>query len=118
MTITKDAFNIILYIYKEKVNTGNIPQNDDIYKKTGWTPIRYKNAFKFCVDSDYIEIWDSADTFENGIPDIDIRDLTPNAIILIEKGESKEGKQKIYTLFNIENFNLDSIIKGEFSLFK
>ncbi len=117
MTIIVDAFNIILYIYKEKVNTGNIPQNDDIFKSTGWNQIRYKNALDFCIKEKYISVHQSMGTDENGFQNMDIDDLTPYAITLIEKGESKEGKQKIYALFNIENFNLDSIIKGEFKLF-
>ena len=119
MGIKKDAGEIVLFFYKRKVNGEKTPGLQEIIDETGWEGHRLENALSYCEDNGFIA---SSKTMGNinGVQTRVIKGLTSSGIDIVENTETEEGKREFNVNFNLtfnNEFNIDSIIKGEAKLF-
>jgi len=120
MSISEDAGKLLLALYKEKINTGKLLKIKELYLLTNWDDvIRFENAYKYCINKNYILVDKFLGSGEYGLPNVYIEDLTTYAIDLIENArKSEDGNTQFNINFNFyTKINVDSIVKAEAKLF-
>ena len=54
MTIRTDSGNLLLYIYKCKIDGNEISTTDQLLIETGWDDVRLNNAIQYLVESKFV----------------------------------------------------------------
>ena len=88
MTIRNDSGNVLLYIYKCKIDGNEISNSDELLTETGWNDIRLNNAIQYLIESEFV----SGDVIKSlnstKVQLAFITDITPLGVNIIED-ESK-----------------------------
>lgn len=121
MAINDDAWTLLLYFYKKKANGEENPSLQELIEVTAWPSHRLANALEDLEDREKGYL-DSTKLMGNtgGVQNRVFTGLTSRGVEVIEGASSDEGKREINVIFNItinNEFNIDSIIKGEAKLF-
>ncbi len=53
MTIRKDSGNLLLYIYKLKIENKEMLDSNQLIKETEWNKVRINNASQYLIDSGF-----------------------------------------------------------------
>lgn len=54
MTIREDSGNLLLYIYKFKIDGKEIPRKDQLLTETDWNENRLNNAIQYLIESKFV----------------------------------------------------------------
>lgn len=84
MTIRKDSGNLLLYIYKLKIENKEMLDSNQLIKETEWNKVRINNASQYLIDSGFVKgkIFKGMDSTK--VIDTIIIDITPSGINIIE----------------------------------
>ena len=99
MTIRTDSGNLLLYIYKCKIDGNEISTSNQLLTETDWDYVRLNNAIQYLIESDFV----SGDVIKNinstKVQVAYITDITPHGINIIEK--ESEFKQNFGFTVNL-----------------
>lgn len=119
-SISHNAGKVLLQIYLHWKETNDVPEYKKLIEITKLNEERLKRALKYCYEKNFIDLEIS---YGLGMKKMDghfwIKDITSEGIDIIEApAEKPEQKRPFNITFNFNNeFNVDSIIKGEAKLF-
>jgi hypothetical protein len=119
MGIKQDAAALVLFFYRNKVTGETEPNQQTLFEATGWVPHRMDNALEYCEENGFLTSRKVMGTV-GGIPHRVIMRLTSTGVDIVENTLTEDGKREFNVIFNVainNEFNIDSIIKGEAKLF-
>ena len=100
MGIQKDAEEILVYLYRERVAGKSIPQQEEIIKITKWDSIRVILALKYLVNKRWV-YGEDIQTMGEVVEDlIMINDISPEGIDVIEN--QKEFKKHFNHIIDLK----------------
>lgn len=85
MTIRIDSGNLLLYIYKCKIEDKEILNPDQLLKETGWNNVRLNNAAQYLIESEFVKGHVSKGLGSTKVTGTFIFDITPSGINIVEK---------------------------------
>jgi|SRR3989344_7060447 len=114
--IIQNAGKVLLEIYIYYKNKNKIPNFNELLDKTKLEKEKLERALEYCQGKSFVDI--KINKRLSGDKFYLIKAITAFGIDIIEKKEDNEGKRPFNVTFNFNNeFNIDSIIKGEAKLF-
>jgi hypothetical protein len=120
MGFKKNSGKLLLELYKRKINGNSMPTIKELIELTNWEPHTLKNAINYCKEKNYIKLLEIFGSDKFGIQNMIIQDITSEVIDIIENTNDEVGKKEFNTIFNLtinNEFNIESIVKGEVKLF-
>lgn len=104
LTIRNDSGNLLLYVYKCKIEGKGIPRKDQLFTETGWNEDRLNNASQYLIESEFVN-----GSIQRPIGTTKIRaiigDITNSGIDIIEK--QPEFKQNFGFTVNLGIFEIN-----------
>ena len=93
-----------------------MPGTDRLIEATKLSEDELDRALKYCKEKEFVHV-ENINTI-GGSKEFWIKGITAGGIDIIEKPEDERGKRPFNLTFNFNNeFNVDSMIKGEAKLF-
>lgn len=83
MTIKKDAGELLVYFYKEKIKNKNLPQLQELISETKWESSRLGMALDYLIEKGFLKVQKFMGN-HMGIQNMIIENLTTEGIDLIE----------------------------------
>ena|SRR3989338_11015186 len=116
-SISHNAGKVLLKIYLIYTKENKLPDFKELSTQSGLDENKLMRALDYCHDKHFIEL--KVTKFLGGNSMYDIRRITSEGIDIIEApAEKPEEKRPFNITFNFNNeFNVESIIKGEAKLF-
>lgn len=119
MGIKEDAGKLVLLYHKRKTKGEKQPDINDLFEVTKWEASQIENALDYAERKGFLK---SIKTMGNnkGVQNRASIELTEEGVDLIEETNTQEGRNEFNVTFNFNmnnEFNIDSIIKGEAKLF-
>lgn len=118
-SISQNAGKVLLDIYLTWKKEGDVSNFKKLLEVTKLEEYKLKRSLKYCCEKQFIDL---EITYGIGIRRMDgefwIKDITAIGIDIIENPQNKNDSGPFNVTFNFNNdFNIDSIIKGEVKLF-
>ena len=116
--ISQNAGKVLLRIYSTWKKECKMPDQEGLLEVTKLSEVQLKRALKYCKEKKFVDI--DIRTLNSGDMEYSswIKDITAAGIDVIEKPQDEKGERSFNVTFNFNNeFNVDSILKGEAKLF-
>ncbi|VUT27479.1 MAG: hypothetical protein SYNGOMJ08_00025 [Candidatus Syntrophoarchaeum sp. GoM_oil] len=84
MTIRVDSGNLLLYIYKRKIEDEEMLDSNQLLEEAGWNKVRLNNASQYLIESGFIEGTVLKGASSTKVQSTSISDITPSGINIIE----------------------------------
>ena len=88
MKISEDSGNLLLFIYKRKIEDKEMLNKGQLLEETGWDKVRLNNAVQYLIESEFIKGKVLKTAGSTKVQGTLISDITPSGINVIE-AESK-----------------------------
>ncbi len=118
-SISQIAGKVLLEIYLKYREKYKVPTFDELITTTQLQKQELKIVLKYNYEKEFIDLkmYSSMGIILMDAPFI-IKNITAKGIDIIEKPADELGKKEFNVIFNFNNeFNIESIIKGEMKLF-
>ena len=85
MAIRIDSRNLLLYIYKRKIEDEEMLDPNQLLEETGWNKVRLNNAVQYLIESGFITGKVLKTLGSTKVESTLILDITPSGINIIEE---------------------------------
>ena len=116
-SISHNAGKVLLKIYITYTKENKLPEFKELLSLSGLDDNKLMRALDYCHDKGFIEL--KVTKFMGGNSLYDIKKITSHGVDIIEAPAEKPDEKRPFNItFNFNNeFNVESIIKGEAKLF-
>jgi len=101
MTISEDSGNLLLFIYKSKIEDKEMLNQDQLLDETGWNKVRLNNAVQYLIESGFIKGEVIKTVGSTKVQVTLISDITPSGINVIEIEAGSKFKQNFGFTVNL-----------------
>lgn len=105
MTIRTDSGNLLLYIYKCKIEDNEMLDSNDLLNKTGWNKSRLNSAGQYLVEGGFVNGRVLKGLGSTKVQDVVIVDMTTKGIDVVEA--QPEFKQNFGFTINLGLIQID-----------
>jgi len=115
-SISHNAGKVLIQIYMGYTKNDKILHFNELQQQINLDENKLMRALEYCYDKGFLDL--EIINFMGGGKSITIKRITADGIDIIEKPAEQSNKRPFNVTFNFNNeFNVDSIIKGEVKLF-
>ena len=114
--ISQNAGKVLLHIYLKYKQENRIPHFQALVEQTKYDENQLMRALFYCSGKCFLSL--NVKTMSNGKKIVRIDEITDKGIDIVEKPADESKEKPFNVTFNFYNeFNVESIIKGEAKLF-